>query len=282
MANPQKENGLTPIANEIVDALARVNLSAYESRVLWCIFRKTYGWNKKIDRISYSQFEGATGMKRWHIGRTLKLLVKRNIITCQGEGQYLEYGIQKDYEQWQKGSNAHQKPLPKGVTPPLPKGVTPDLGSTVTERGNSEDDDNRYLKGMQPLPKGVAPLPKGVTKPLPKGVNTKERKKLTKDNIQKKRGKPLKQKFGEFLNVFLTAEEYKKLVERLGEARVQDLTEALSLHKKSTGKRYEDDYATILNWARREDKNKNNGMKGGQGERPRIASRKKPIKVIKG
>jgi len=41
MANPQIENGYLKIAHEIAQALARVNLSAYESRVLWVIWRKT-------------------------------------------------------------------------------------------------------------------------------------------------------------------------------------------------------------------------------------------------
>ena len=56
MANPQAENGYTPIANEIVEALYRVNLSAYESRVLWYLCRKIYGWSKKTDWIALSQF----------------------------------------------------------------------------------------------------------------------------------------------------------------------------------------------------------------------------------
>ena len=37
MASPQKEHGYTPIANEIVEALMKINLSACESRVLWFI-----------------------------------------------------------------------------------------------------------------------------------------------------------------------------------------------------------------------------------------------------
>ncbi len=34
MARPQKENGFTPIANEILVALCKVNLSPYESRIV--------------------------------------------------------------------------------------------------------------------------------------------------------------------------------------------------------------------------------------------------------
>ncbi len=102
MARPQIEDGHTKVANEIAEALARVNLTSHENRVLWCILRKTYGWNKKADRISYSQFQDATGIDRRHIGRSLSSLKTRQIITCQGDGYSLEYGLQKDYELWDK------------------------------------------------------------------------------------------------------------------------------------------------------------------------------------
>ena len=41
MASPQKDNGFTPIADEIVEALMMINLSGNEHRILWFIFRKT-------------------------------------------------------------------------------------------------------------------------------------------------------------------------------------------------------------------------------------------------
>jgi len=114
MANPQKENGHIDIANEIAEALAKVQLSGYENRILWVILRKTYGWHKKEDSISITQFEKATRLKRRHIHRTLKQLIEKNIITKNGNGFIIKYGLQKDYEKWQtitKNGN-----IPKMVT----------------------------------------------------------------------------------------------------------------------------------------------------------------------
>jgi len=73
---------------------------------------------------------------------------------------------------------------------------------------------------------------------------------------KKKREKPLKQKFGEFLNVFLTTEEHEKLINKFGVVGTSNWIESLSAHLKSVGKprKYEDHYATILNWARRDKK----------------------------
>ena len=104
MANPQLENGHSKIANELIEALSRVNLSPYESRVLWYIIRKTYGWNKKFDKIAQSQISESTGLRKQHTSRAMKSLKSRKIIidynkkvTSRGDKQI---GINKDYEQW--------------------------------------------------------------------------------------------------------------------------------------------------------------------------------------
>ncbi len=54
--------------------------------------------------------------------------------------------------------------------------------------------------------------------------------------------------------VTLTQEEHAKLVERFGDADAADRIQALSLYKRSKGKQYRSDYATILSWARRDAK----------------------------
>lgn len=56
-----------------------------------------------------------------------------------------------------------------------------------------------------------------------------------------------KEKFGEFGNVFLTDEEYSKLGMTAGV-----MIERLSAYKASTGKKYKSDYATLLNWMRKD------------------------------
>jgi len=119
MENPQKENGHLDIANELVEVLAKTQLSNYESRILWAIWRKTWAWHKKVDWISFSQLKQLTKItQNSHISRTLKLLVMKNIVTKGGN----KYGFNKHYGQWvklPKGVNTHH--LPKGVTE-LPKG----------------------------------------------------------------------------------------------------------------------------------------------------------------
>lgn len=140
MASPQLEHGYTKIANEIVDSLVRWQFSSYEWRCLLFIIRKTYGWGKKKDWISLDQFVFATGIKRPHVCRALRMLISQNIITKRGTGNKPLCAFNKDFDTWKR--------LPKGVRThtPLPKGVT-----TITKRGNPS------------LPKG-APTKETLTK----------------------------------------------------------------------------------------------------------------------
>ena len=113
MANPQKENGFTSIANEILEALARLKIYSYERRLVDVIIRKTYGFIDKTgkhkiwDRISYSQFSNATGINVSHISRTIKrleedkIILRNSIISRKtGDPYAVEYRLQKDYDKW--------------------------------------------------------------------------------------------------------------------------------------------------------------------------------------
>jgi phage replication O-like protein O len=152
-ASPQAEDGHLDLANELVEAFARINLSAYEWRLLWALWRKTYCWHKKQDKIAITQFEKMTGLKRRHVARTLLKLKKRNIITQIGNSFITTYQFQKDYTKW--------KYLP------------------VTQIGNGS---NRYLNRS-------ASLPKQVTNSLPKQVPTKENKETIQKNIGRSKKK---------------------------------------------------------------------------------------------
>lgn len=108
MAIPKKESGYTSIANEILEALARINLPSYERRIVDVVIRKTYGFidrkgiHKIWDRIAYSQFEKFTRIRRQHIHRSILKLLEKRVIErrpLSKRGDY-EYRIQRDYDKW--------------------------------------------------------------------------------------------------------------------------------------------------------------------------------------
>ena len=73
-----------------------------------------------------------------------------------------------------------------------------------------------------------------------------------------------KKQYGEFNNVLLTDTEHKKLVERFGEGRVEQLIKGLSRGIESKGYKYQSHYATILNWAERDEKEGEGGTYRGR------------------
>ena len=79
--------------------------------------------------------------------------------------------------------------------------------------------------------------------------------------------------YGEFSNVFLSASEYQKLVDKFGDTKTKQLIEALSLGIQSKGYKYKDYYATILRWQQKDGKELNNGahkdyFAAARGDRP--------------
>jgi phage replication O-like protein O len=114
-ANPQTEDGHLRLANELVEALARTPFDSMESQIIWTIFRQTYGWAKKEDAISLSQFEEKTQRKRKTICEAIKRLQDRCIINVRQQKDGKRnlpsiYGINKHYDKWVVSPTT----LPKG------------------------------------------------------------------------------------------------------------------------------------------------------------------------
>ena len=70
-------------------------------------------------------------------------------------------------------------------------------------------------------------------------------------NINKK--EIYKEKFGEFGNVFLSADELQKLKSKFG-AEAENYIEKLSSYIASSGKKYKSHYSTILSWMQKDSK----------------------------
>ena len=116
MNAPQLKNGYTRIANEIMEALAKIRIPGEPRQILDAIIRKTYGWDKMKDKISLSQFVKATGLKKVTICKGISKLLQMNIITKKvipitqyGNNDAVTCGTQKDYSK--------RSPLPNMVMP---------------------------------------------------------------------------------------------------------------------------------------------------------------------
>ena len=116
MANPQTEHGFTRISNEIMEALARIRINGEAWQVLNVILRKTYGFNKKEDKISLSQFVLSTLIKRPNVCRALNKLKTMRIIIQIDNGNIQSYRFNKDFDTWVSLSKTIQG-VSKLITP---------------------------------------------------------------------------------------------------------------------------------------------------------------------
>ncbi len=103
MAGPQKENGYTPIANEILEAIAKITLSPTGYKILFVVWRQTYGFNRCQHSLSDSFIAKATDTHSKLINREINRLIDRKILTLYKQGTYTEprqIGFNKDYDTW--------------------------------------------------------------------------------------------------------------------------------------------------------------------------------------
>ena len=163
MSSPQKENGYTAIANEIMEALIKYPLPGAQMQCLLLIIRKTYGFHKLTDSISLTQFVEWTGINRSAVVRALNNLVKRNMVYKEKGGiksdtiMTSKYRFNKHHKSWNssiKSETGSLKTVPKVVskkrhTKDNKEIYTPNLKKFV-------DDFISYIKKESPnkLPRG--------------------------------------------------------------------------------------------------------------------------------
>ena len=74
-------------------------------QVLWVILRKTYGFQKKTDRIALSQFSLATGKAKSNVCRGLRKLLSMRIIIKSDNTTPTTYRFNKNFDEWKPLSN---------------------------------------------------------------------------------------------------------------------------------------------------------------------------------
>ncbi len=160
MVSPQKENGYTIIANEIIEALARIRIPGECRQILDVVFRQTYGYHRTSFFCKPGELSEKTGIRRQHINRSLKKLAEMNLLTVTNNGYVTKNGyayeitFNKDYEKWAAS--------PKKVTYPIMVTPVTNNGSPTYKRKIKEN--NIYIQSSPPLKK--YPFPEWLDKKL--------------------------------------------------------------------------------------------------------------------
>lgn len=91
------DDGYTRFANELLEAIASADLTSRQLKVMLAYIRKTYGFNKKTDRIADEQIAQLTGLSRQNVNKAKKELISMNCLFMDG----CQIGVNKEVSAWQ-------------------------------------------------------------------------------------------------------------------------------------------------------------------------------------
>jgi len=90
------DDGYARLSNMLLEAYSGADLTKRQFKVLLAILRKTYGWNKPMDRISDSQLSDITNLPVKRCNEAKLELVRMNVIKQQGG----MFGPNKNLSEW--------------------------------------------------------------------------------------------------------------------------------------------------------------------------------------
>ncbi|YCI30848.1 replication protein [Erwinia sp. PK3-005] len=135
------DEGYTRLANELYEELIGANLTRNQAKVAHAVCRKTYGFNKKMDRISDSQLSQLTRLPRQKVNKAKNELIQMKVLVRDG----MLIGPNKNLSEWSVPECHHD-----GIT--VTKTVTKSVTKTVTalspKQGHTKDTitkDNKYI-----------------------------------------------------------------------------------------------------------------------------------------
>lgn len=250
MANPALKNGYISIANELVEHLATINIPGGEMRIVWVIWRKTWGWSKgnrkkDWDWISLSQFQRFTGMKRANCVREIKSLVVKRILLKQNNS----YKFNQNYEQW----------LVVKRIPPVVKRITELVVKRIpTKETNTKENNigilifqNSKSKKMFIKPDNISYDEDGNTINLPESKKEINKKQLQAEQFLKFYNANYKKMVGDDIPPWSKSAYLKQIYPILEKYDLEKLKKLLVEYFSSNDKYYEENnwaIWTFLNW----------------------------------
>lgn len=144
------DDGYTRIANELLEAIASADLTARQLKVMLAYVRKTYGFNKKTDRIADEQIAHITGLSRQNVNKAKKELLSMNCLLMDGS----RIGVNKEVSVWQfskclQVSNLVSKPETLSVSNLETNGVS----KPETHKRHTLKTDKETITPIVPKPK---------------------------------------------------------------------------------------------------------------------------------
>lgn len=109
------DDGYTRLANELLEAVMCADLTARQLKVALAVIRKTYGFGKKLDRITNTQIAGMTGIHHTHVCTAKNEMIAMKIIISSGN----QIGINKTVSDWNTNISQLSETLAESVNKTL-------------------------------------------------------------------------------------------------------------------------------------------------------------------
>lgn len=126
------DDGYTRTANALMEAVMLSGLTQHQLLIVIAVWRKTYGYNKKMDWIGNEQFADLTGMAPTKCSTAKNELVRMGVLTQTGR----QVGMNKNISEWKTKVNGIGKTFTESVKETFTKTVNSDLPNQVNTKDN--------------------------------------------------------------------------------------------------------------------------------------------------
>ena len=147
------EDGYTRTANELLEAVMLSGLTQHQLLIVMAVWRKTYGYNKKMDWIGNEQFAELTGMAATKCSTARNELIRMGVLVQQGR----QVGMNKAVSEWKTKFNGFSKTFTESVKKTFPESVKSDLPKRSNTKDNITKDKKESITPIVPKPKKSSP-----------------------------------------------------------------------------------------------------------------------------
>lgn len=132
----QLEDGFLRLANELLDATMCSGLPETELCIVMAVWRKTYGFSKKMDWISNEQLEAMIDKHHTHCSTAKNNLIRKKVLIQEGR----KIGMNKDISSWETKNNGFCKTLAKPAKKILAEVAKPPKQKLLSTKDNNTKD----------------------------------------------------------------------------------------------------------------------------------------------
>ncbi|WP_058912843.1 replication protein [Entomohabitans teleogrylli] len=164
------DDGFTRLANELYEELIGANLTRNQAKVAHAVCRKTYGFNKRMDRIADAQIAQLTRLPRQKVNAVKNELIGMRVLITEGG----LIGPNKNLNEWnippvKSGPKCHHDSYSHHDSDTVPTIVTKIVTKTVTDlspkQGHTKDTITKDNKDNINIPP-IVPLESAKKKPV--------------------------------------------------------------------------------------------------------------------